>query len=793
LIKAFLIGHTTYLTGVDANDTLPSNNQGYGMPNMSSAFDHTPRYLIDQAYAFDNSGETWTFDGTVADPSKPVRVVLAYTDQAGAIGTSPQVNDLNLLVDVDGVAYIGNHFSGRWSVTGGTPDSKNNVEAVFLPPATSGSLKVTVTAFNIAGDGVPGAGDSTDQDFALVCYNCAQTTEFTISSSPSSQEVCTASDHQAYYDITLGQILGYDQPVTISASGQPIGSTTSLTKKVVTPPGASTLTIGNLGGALAGDYPIDIRGDSSTGSHTTKAHLKLFDHVPAQPTLLTPSNGETNQPARPTLAWSDTAQAVSYDVQIATDDQFTHIIDSATGLTNTFYVPGVDLDTNTLYFWRVRARNTCGLSGNSAVFSFSTSMAPGDCPVGSVEKTLYSEDFESGADGWTHTGTEDTWKLSSQITHNSSTAFFAEDSFNVSDQQLISPPIKLPSGIGPLSLQFWNYQSIEMQVLGDSCFDGGILEITTDGGSHWKQIDASKLQTDPYDGLVSTTWGNPLAGKNAWCGDPQDWLNSIVDLSGFEGKTVQFRFRLGTDQTLGREGWSIDDLKIQGCKAADVLITPLAQSKMGKPDEVVEYTFNLQNTGSEAMQYDLAISGNKWETVAPSTTGRISPGESEKVAVQVSIPASQVLTSLILGRDNFTLTATSPTGSSAQAVGMTNAAVAPRITLGEDQSTFGKLGSQVQYLFEVTNTGDFPDSFDLLATGNWKTNLSFENTGELKPGDSKQLKLTVHLTSDANNTCFDTTTITAISNLDGTVRDQALATTYGWCYYLPVLEKKSIQ
>src|SRR4029453_15559090 len=41
----------------------------------------------------------------------------------------------------------------------------------FLPAGTTGSFTVTVRASSIAGDGVPGNGDTTDQDFALVISN----------------------------------------------------------------------------------------------------------------------------------------------------------------------------------------------------------------------------------------------------------------------------------------------------------------------------------------------------------------------------------------------------------------------------------------------------------------------------------------------------------------------------------------------------------------------------------------------------------------------------------------------
>ena len=75
------------------------------------------------------------------------------------------------------------------------------------------------------------------------------------------------------------------------------------------------------------------------------------------------------------------------------------------------------------------------------------------------------------------------------------------------------------------------------------------------------------LLTDPYDGPVSASFSNPLAGLDAWCGDPQPYLNSIVDVSSYAGQTVQFRFRLGSDSSVGRpDGWNIDDVIVQSCQ-----------------------------------------------------------------------------------------------------------------------------------------------------------------------------------------------------------------------------------
>ena len=122
----------------------------------------------------------------------------------------------------------------------------------------------------------------------------------------------------------------------------------------------------------------------------------------------------------------------------------------------------------------------------------------------------------------------------------------------------------IPAGNLPLTLKFWNWQHMEPRTGG--CYDGGILEASTDGGTIWTQIGGANLLTDPYDGPISASFWNPLANLNAWCGtNPQPYLNSIVDIASYAGQTVQFRFRLGSDNSVSRPGWYIDDVVVQNC------------------------------------------------------------------------------------------------------------------------------------------------------------------------------------------------------------------------------------
>jgi subtilisin family serine protease len=171
MVKAYLTNSTSYMTGLMAGDSLPGANQGWGLMSLGRALDDVPRILVDQDQVLANTGQVFTVQGRIADPSKPLRITLAWTDAPGNPLASPVVNDLDLQVDVGGKTYLGNHFSGAVSVEGGSADRHNNLEAVWAPLGVSGNFTIRVVGANIAGDGVPGNADLTDQDFALVVYN----------------------------------------------------------------------------------------------------------------------------------------------------------------------------------------------------------------------------------------------------------------------------------------------------------------------------------------------------------------------------------------------------------------------------------------------------------------------------------------------------------------------------------------------------------------------------------------------------------------------------------------------
>ncbi len=169
MAKALLVNGATDM----GTEDIPNNNEGWGRMNLDNVIDNgEDMFYLDQTYTFTESGQTWQVGGNTSDPAKPLKVTLAWTDAPGTAGGNAWVNDLNLEVDVGGTTYKGNVFSGGWSTTGGTADYRNNLECVYIQNPGAASVTVRVIAATIAGDGVPYNADSTDQDFALVAYNC---------------------------------------------------------------------------------------------------------------------------------------------------------------------------------------------------------------------------------------------------------------------------------------------------------------------------------------------------------------------------------------------------------------------------------------------------------------------------------------------------------------------------------------------------------------------------------------------------------------------------------------------
>jgi PKD repeat protein len=129
---------------------------------------------------------------------------------------------------------------------------------------------------------------------------------------------------------------------------------------------------------------------------------------------------------------------------------------------------------------------------------------------------------------------------------------------------LTSPSVDL-SGITGCELTFWMYLEQE----GEN-WDGGFIELFD--GSNWNSVSDNYLDP-PYDGALSSSWGNPYGGISAWYADRTVWTLVSVDLSGAGYDNIsdfKVRFKFGADDyKQNKTGWAIDDLSIQTSSISD--------------------------------------------------------------------------------------------------------------------------------------------------------------------------------------------------------------------------------
>lgn len=185
LIKALFTVKADDLNGFDDADGnvmghAPDRKQGWGRVNLDKIINPVEQlWLTDQQTLFTETGDLWSQQLSADDPAKPVKIMLVWTDAPGAGlgGSNPAwVNDLDLSVNSGANNYLGNQFAGDgFSATGGSTDTQNNMEAVFLKASQhlGNPFTIQVLAANIMDDALnPHNPTINRQDFALVCDNC---------------------------------------------------------------------------------------------------------------------------------------------------------------------------------------------------------------------------------------------------------------------------------------------------------------------------------------------------------------------------------------------------------------------------------------------------------------------------------------------------------------------------------------------------------------------------------------------------------------------------------------------
>ena len=193
------------------------------------------------------------------------------------------------------------------------------------------------------------------------------------------------------------------------------------------------------------------------------------------------------------------------------------------------------------------------------------------CTTGDICGPTFSENFDAviapslpAAWSTSATGSGIPWasvNTSSDTVPNSAFGFDGPGPL-AANEYLITPPINVATAAATLTFRNrWSFESAT------GCFDAGVLEIAIGGGAFTDIVTAGgSFVSGGYTGTVSASFGNPLASRSAWCsasaGYPA-YLTTVVNLPAVAaGRTIQLRWRIGTDTTDGASGQNIDSIVV---------------------------------------------------------------------------------------------------------------------------------------------------------------------------------------------------------------------------------------
>lgn len=272
-----------------------------------------------------------------AGSSQTITWDVAGTD-AGAVNT-PTVN---ILLSTDG------GYTFPFVLETNTPNDGEQLITVPLIGGDSRAVRVKIEGNNTIFYAI------NPTNFTI------QESEFVLNIVEETLEVC--SPDAAVFNFTYNTFLGFSDTTTFSTTGLPPEVSVSFSSTTATANETDVIvTVSGTGGLTPGNYPFEIVGTSGAITNTVTAAINVFDSNLEAVNLLEPTEGAIDvQANNAEFTWDAAINATTYEIDIATDANFTTIVENA--LVNEANYTSTTLNTASDYFWRVRSSNDCGIS-----------------------------------------------------------------------------------------------------------------------------------------------------------------------------------------------------------------------------------------------------------------------------------------------------------------------------------------------------------------------------------------------------------------------------------------------
>src|ERR1043166_7288638 len=168
----------------------------------------------------------------------------------------------------------------------------------------------------------------------------------------------------------------------------------------------------------------------------------------------------------------------------------------------------------------------------------------------------FSENFDGSTppnlpSGWVAMnpqGPSPMWVTSSANPDTPPVDAVVDDPGQISDKLLDTVSIAIPSAA---QMTFRHVYDLE------STYDGGVLEISINGGAFNDVIAAGgSFVMGGYSDTISTDFGSPIGGRLAWSGNSGGYITTNLNLPVTAiGQNIKLRFRMASDDSVSATGW----------------------------------------------------------------------------------------------------------------------------------------------------------------------------------------------------------------------------------------------
>ena len=231
-------------------------------------------------------------------------------------------------------------------------------------------------------------------------------------------------------------------------------------------------------------------------------------------------------------------------------------------------------------------------------------------PLG-VQSTVWSENFDGVTApalpaGWSSTagGGQSAWAGNTVNRDTLPNSAFSTDAATTGSNELVSAVVALPAGATQLTFKH-RYEL-------ESGFDGGVLEIKIGAGAFADIVTAGgSFVSGGYNATLAA--GNAFGARSAWSGTNATFTSVVVNLpAAAAGQNIQFRWRCGTDSSVGKAGWWVDSVSVLG----SVCCTGAAPPTISTPPQSLNVSggasanFSVTATGSGTLAYQWYFNAN---------------------------------------------------------------------------------------------------------------------------------------------------------------------------------------